>query len=159
LASAVQGLLGAPSVDVQGAEDVVEPLREQLPWSSNPVAARVPDPDHVTMLFDKLAMTRFAESVPVAVPRTWETPPLDVLPLVVKGRLGAGGQAVRIARSHEEVADAVVELEAAGHGRLFFRELAEGTLTNVGGVADRGRLLVAGAYRAVAPEHDRARPA
>lgn len=144
---ALSGLLGAPTVDVLGAEDVVESLRDSMSWSPHPVAARVPREDHVRLLFDKLEMTRFAARIPVPVPRSWSQAPDGVLPMVVKGRSGAGGKAVWIAQTSAEVFSAVRESAARAPRGVFFQELVDGVLTNVGGVADRGRIVTAGCYR------------
>lgn len=153
-ADAVRLVIGAPTVDVLGAEGDIETLRETVPWSEHPVAARVPDPAHVRLLFDKLAMTRFADTIPVPTPRTWEQAPGDVLPLVVKGLSGAGGQAVRIARTSRGVEAAVSELAPVVSRGLFYQELCEGVLTNVGGVADRGRIVTSCCYRAIPADDD-----
>ncbi len=153
-AAAVRRVIGVPTVDVLGPEDDIECLRESVTWSGHPVAARVPDPCHVRLLFDKLAMTRFADTIPVPTPRTWEKAPAGVLPLVVKGLSGAGGQAVRIARTARGVEAAVAELAPVVSRGLFYQELSEGVLTNVGGVADRGRIVVSCCYRAIPADDD-----
>jgi hypothetical protein len=72
--------------------------------------------------------------------------------VVVKGRSGAGGKAVWVAHTSAELSSALREGAHAPRG-LFFQELVEGVLTNVGGVADRGRIVAAGCYRAHAAAH------
>ena len=99
------------------------------------------------LLYDKLALTRFAEAHGVAVPRTWsrlEDAPDG--PLVVKGALGSGGSAVRVAQDRASAQAAWREL-AAGSDTVFVQEFAGGPVHSVGGVAREGRMVAASAYR------------
>ncbi len=148
-----RGLLEAPTADVQGDEVVVGTLRAAGVWPVADVAQRAPVA-MVPLLYDKYAMARFAETVPVATPRSWDEPPADRFPLVVKGRLGSGGQSVRVVRDQDELAAAVADLDRQGSSSLFFQEFSVGRLTVFGGVARAGRLLAGAAYRAEAATDD-----
>lgn len=97
------------------------------------------------LLRDKSAVSRFAAEHGVRVPREY---PLDTardvhagvaalgLPVVVKGAVGAGGGAVRVART---VADALAAYAAISPtGRCFLQEYIEGATYFVGGLFQDG---------------------
>jgi hypothetical protein len=105
------------------------------------------------LLFDKLAMTGYAERHGLAVPRTWAAEQgTDELPVVFKPRLGLGGRDVEVVRDPAE-RDRVVRLAQASPGRYLFQEFAPGELVHVGGVARWGTVVQAAAYRAVGSPH------
>jgi hypothetical protein len=92
-------------------------------------------------------MTVFAERLGLSVPETWSYDP-ELLPLVVKGRVGAGGRAVRLVYSEQERDAAVRELGTD----VFFQDVVNGDLINVSGVARQGEVCLLVAYRAIAAE-------
>lgn len=132
------------TADVQGPDDVLDRARRRADFPADPRARRVPVAADEDLLFDKLLMQWRAETLAVAVPQAWTVPP-DRAPLVVKGRVGFGGQTVRLAMTADEVSLAAAALPAP----VFFQEFRPGTVVNFGGVARDGRLLAGAAYQAL----------
>jgi hypothetical protein len=112
------------------------------------VPPRAADPAAEQLLFDKLAITRFAAARGIAVPRSWaaEDPAPVPPPFLVKPRLGSGGQGIEVLP--DEVAVARLR-RTAPPARLMCQERAPGELLHVGGVARDGVVLQAACYRAV----------
>jgi hypothetical protein len=132
------GLAGWEAVDVVAA-----------PLAGAPgLPPRTGDPATDELLYDKLAMTRFAAARGVPVPRSWpaEEPAPVPPPFLVKPRLGSGGQGIELLP--DEVAAGRLRLTAP-RGRLLCQEQAPGELVHVGGVARDGEVLQAACYRAV----------
>ena len=85
-------------VDVQAADRVGAALLADPRWRSRPRLHRVPDPDLELRLYDKLAQTEDAQAAGCPVPRTWSDPDeVETATVVIKQRLGSGGDAVVIA--------------------------------------------------------------
>jgi hypothetical protein len=143
----VQELLAEPTVDIVAGEETMADLREDPGLPVGGPLGRVPDLERQSLLYDKLALTEFARGLGVGVPGTWSTPPADVLPLLVKARLGAGGRDVRLVTEGSELAAAVADLDPGGEGRLLFQEMFTGAVLNASGVARDGRILVSALCR------------
>ena len=103
---------------------------------------------HESLLYDKLAMTRFAEQIGVPIPCTWnEQPevPRSEWPLVVKGALGNGGEAVAVVHDDAELAAAWSRLARNGDP-VFVQQFVPGPVVSVGGVSRAGDVLAAASY-------------
>lgn len=146
-------------VGVEATDHVAAALASSPAWRDHPALSRCASAAQA-LLFDKLAVTRHAQAQGLAVPPTWErreqVPP--VFPVVVKARLGSGGQGVRV------VADAAaLDLGFTQLGNrpdeVFAQAMVAGDVVQVGGVALRGELVQAAAYRSVSPGHDPHGPA
>lgn len=152
-------LLSPPTVDLQGAEDVVAVLRTRHDMNTTAALSRVSAVDLVPLLYDKLAMTRFAESLDIPVPQSRTELGVPSFPLVVKRAIGSGGQAVRLARSNQQLAEVLTELSSEPGNTVFFQDFEAGEIINFGGVAREGRLLAGCLYRAARASHDLLGPA
>lgn len=151
--------LAAPTVDVQGPDDLVDEWRSDGIWPGSAPARRVPDEARARLLHDKRAMDRFAEGLGITVPRRWDSPPRGEFPIVVKRVSGAGGQHVRVAADPAALIRAVGEIDPGGRGDVFYQEHVLGHCETFGGVADAGRILVGATYRTMASPRDPLGPA
>jgi hypothetical protein len=158
-AEVMGSLLAPPTVDVQGPEAAMAQWRRAADWPATAAAMRVPEPEAVPLLFDKHAMSSFAACHGVPVPSTWTEPPPGTFPLVVKGRLGAGGAAVEVVTDEDQLARAVAALDPSGEGTVFFEAFETGHVVTYGGVASRGRILAGAAFRTMPPPDDPLGPA
>lgn len=132
-------------VDVQAADRVGAALLTDPRWRDHPRLHRVPDPALEMRLYDKLAQTEDAAAADCPVPRTWTDPAeVDTETVVIKQRLGSGGDAVVIVPT-TEIGDWVTRWQGQGGG-LVFQEPVSGDVLNVGGFARDGELIVAAAY-------------
>ena len=105
-------------------------------------------------VYDKWIYTRLAAQAGVVVPDSREVP--EALPpgeWVLKGRVGSGGDRVRIVTSGPEAQAALREWDLTG-AEAFIQSKVGGDLWNVGGVAEQGEVLVAAAYRAFSAPDD-----
>lgn len=151
-------LLGPHVAAVEAADEVAAALQSAGVTDRGPQLRRIGPGQDEGLLYDKLAMTRFAERLGLVVPRTWDR--LEDAPdgpLVVKRRLGAGGQGVRSVASWAEAAAARQEL-APDPSEVFAQELFTGPVAHVAGVARAGEALQAAAYRSEAALGDRLGP-
>lgn len=148
----LQQLLTPPTVDVVAPEDVMCALVDEggVPDVIDP--PRVPVRADLPLLYDKRQMTRFAVGHGLGAPRTWEALP-EQLPVVVKGRIGAGGQNVRVVTTDAELRSAVAQLERVA-GPVFFQEFWPGPVVNAAGVSRDGTILVHAVYRVKPPADD-----
>lgn len=136
-------------VDVQAADRVGAALLADPRWREHPRLHRVPDPDREMRLFNKLSQTQDALAAGCPVPRTWSDPAeVDTERVVIKQRLGSGGDAVVIVPTAE--IPVWVRRWTGQGGGLVFQEPVAGEVLNVGGFARDGELVVAAAY---ATEH------
>lgn len=142
--------------DVQTADLIGSELVASEKWQESPRLHRV----HAaglrdTAIYDKLLYTRLAADVGVSVPDTWaeasEVP--AGRPLAVKTRLGSGGDGVRLVADAAEIPAALANLEVSPDSVMFQQQIP-GQVWNVGGVADRGEVMVAGAYRGIPAADD-----
>jgi len=100
-----------------------------------------------SVLYDKWALMQFAPSVGVSVPRSWrDADPSDAsYPLLVKPRLGFGGQGIRTVNDRAEHEQVVADLSLP-IGGFFAQEVMAGDRINLGGVAKAGRIVAVGCY-------------
>ena len=142
-------------LDVQTVDAIGAELTRMPEWAAQPRLRRVHAAaldDHVA--YDKWLYGQVAERAGVTIPRTFEIDDAPRgRPLVVKGRIGSGGDRVRIVGSASGIAD-VLSQWGLPKQRAMAQELVAGDLWNVGGVAYQGEVLVAAAYRAIASPHD-----
>ncbi len=143
--SGVRSVWQGSVVDVQAADRVGAALLEDPRWPQRPRLHRLPDATEEKRLYDKLAQTQDAEAADCPVPRTWTNPSeVDTDTVVIKQRLGSGGDAVVIVPT-TEIPVWVQRWQGQGGG-LVFQEAIVGELLNVGGFARGGDLIVATAY-------------
>lgn len=71
----------------------------------------------------------------------------------MKTRIGSGGDGVRLVADAAEIPAALATLEVSPEA-VMFQQLIPGQVWNVGGVADRGEVMVAGAYRGIPADDD-----
>lgn len=140
--------------DIQGTETTVSTIREAGLLSPGTLRGRAPDLERQECLYDKWLMNERARGLGLGVPESWSSPPPGLLPLVVKGRIGAGGQAVVIAHDQPQLEQAIAALTQDQGQPPFFQELMPGVVVNAAGVAQDGRLLVHALYEAQAPADD-----
>jgi len=152
----VRAALAPPTVDVQGPEAELRDLERHLPAQSRArdLLRRVPESVGQETLYDKWRMTRLALATGLHVPDSWDRAREDALPVVVKGRISAGGQDVEIVRTGEELAASLRRMGGRDNGGVFFQEVMTGPVLNAGGVAKDGRLLVHAVYEATPEPHD-----
>jgi hypothetical protein len=149
-------LRGFRLVDVLMAESAVarigldDPLLEALGRRSLAFAEHSP-----RRLLDKFEVNARLEAAGVRIPPQCAASALGSqeavrafgLPLVVKGRVGLGGCAVRVAHSLAEVEKALRELGEGEPDRCFFQSYVEGKQVGYIGVSDANRPLVDCGYR------------
>jgi biotin carboxylase len=142
--------------DVQSADIIGSELAASEKWRDSPRLHRVHAAGLTDLdVYDKLAYTRLAEAVGVSVPETWAALS-DVpggIPVVVKTRLGSGGTGVRLVADAAEIPAAVADLQVPPEA-VMYQQRIPGQVWNVGGVADRGEVVAAGAYRGIPADDD-----
>lgn len=143
-------------VDVQSVDRVGSALLATPQWQAIPRLRRVHAPGvQETDIYDKYVYSRIAEAAGVTIPETW-IDPSDLPPgtgLVVKVRVGSGGEGVSLVSGAHEVPAALRALGLAPSEVLVQRRVF-GQLWNVGGVAYRGSVLAAASYLVAAPDSD-----
>lgn len=137
------------ALDVQMVDAVGAVVTETPEWRAHPHLRRVTsdglaDPD----IYDKWTYTQVAARTGIPIPHSIRLP--ELLPSgdwVLKGRTGSGGDRVkRVATTSEAVS--TLEEWNLEPSRVFLQAPVSGELWNVGGVALRGEVLEAAAYRA-----------
>lgn len=145
----------ARATDVQMVDAIGAVLTGTQEWRAVPRLHRV----HAhgiaeTAVYDKWLYTGLAAATGVPVPDTRPVP--DQLPSgewVLKGRVGSGGDRVRLVSSTQQMRQALQDWRLPAD-QAFIQEKVGGDLWNVGGVAERGEVLVAAAYRAFSAPDD-----
>ena len=152
----VLDVLAPPTVDVQGPETQLGAMDELLPEDSpaKDLLRRVPDAIGQETLYDKWRMTQLAIQHGLQVPGSWTHAPPDTFPLVVKGRISAGGQDVEVVRNSQELDDALSRMQQRDNGGVFVQQVFDGPVLNAAGVAKNGVLLVHAVYEASPAPHD-----
>lgn len=143
------------SADVQMVDAIGAELTATAQWAEVPRLHRV----HASgiaeaAIYDKWIYTGLAERAGVTVPDSRELP--EQLPAgewVLKGRVGSGGDRVRLVSSTNEVEEALRTWGSTA-AQAFIQAKVGGDLWNVGGVAKDGEVLVAAAYRAFSAPDD-----
>jgi hypothetical protein len=92
-------------------------------------------------------MSWHAEGLGIAIPETWTERRASAWPVVVKARTGCSGQAVRIARTADELARSVTDLSGGGADGLFLQRYCGVETVQVAGAARDGEIVQAGCYR------------
>lgn len=147
-------LLSPPTVDVHAPEHISSQLVTTPEWAAQPELAKIRPSLPNEMIYDKLAVTRLAESVGVSVPETWTEPTTDTFPVVVKGREGFGGRQVRVAHDAAELTEAWEELTAGDPTRAFLQRFHPGGVTSSGGVSREGRIISFSSWRVFPADSD-----
>lgn len=152
--SALEPML-SDCLDIQMVDAIGAMLTRLPQWEAHPRLRRV----HAQGLtdvaaYDKWIYSHIARRSGVTIPETFsiaEAPTNG--PLVLKGRIGSGGDRVRIVRNSSEIAK-VLRSWGISENEAFVQRVVHGPLWNVGGVALAGEVLVAAAYRAIAAPSD-----
>jgi predicted ATP-grasp superfamily ATP-dependent carboligase len=139
------------STALEATEQVASALKEAHRASGPPKVG--PDVDEA-ILYDKLEMTRLAESLGLSVPETWDSPlRVSGHGFAVKGSMGNGGNAVRLVPRANEVHGVWAEMRRE-HRTLFVQRLVPGPVISVGGVARQGQIVAASVYQSRPAVHD-----
>ncbi|MCA0331913.1 MAG: hypothetical protein LCI03_18725 [Actinobacteria bacterium] len=141
----LEALLPPGTVDIQTQEDILALLIRAGARGVADVRGRVRDGVDPQVLVDKWVQAEVARGAGVPIPRTWEGPDSDEIPVVVKARLGFGGNGVRIVRAAADLPAAYAAVDAADLGRPFVQQLLHPAV-HTGGVALAGETLVCTAY-------------
>ena len=97
------------------------------------------------MLVDKWVQGEWAERAGVPTPRAWQEPVAEQYPVVVKTRVGFGGNGVRVVHDHDALAEAWADLTGPDGQPPFLQERLTPSL-HTGGVALDGEALINVAY-------------
>jgi hypothetical protein len=130
--------------DVQMQEDLVASAMA-APGSGADISWRVRRGVDPQVLVDKWVQDQWAHKAGVPTPRVWEGPTVESFPVVVKSRVGFGGNGVRIVHDQGELARAWAELRSPDGVTPFLQERLEPSV-HTGGVALDGEVLVCVAY-------------
>ncbi len=139
-------ILAPPTVDVHAIEPVMAQLSQTPEWQANPDLNKLAHGIGLASVLDKWEVAQLAKSFGVAVPDSWPEFPRETFPVVVKGRLGAGGVWVRVAHDEEALRTAVAELSVDGARLYFERYHHSATGLGTAGVSRHGEVLVCGAF-------------
>ena len=143
------------SADVQMVDAIGAVLTGTGQWDASRRLHRVHVPGIAeTAIYDKWIYTGLAERAGVTVPNSREL--TDALPAgqwALKGRVGSGGDRVRLVSSNQEVQQALRDWDTSA-SQSFIQSKVGGDLWNVGGVAHEGEVLVAAAYWAFSAPDD-----
>lgn len=132
------------TVDAVGAELALHPAWQSMAHLRRAHVPGVTDAD----LYDKWVYSQIAERAGVPVPRSRLLNEHDHIDnrWVLKGRVGSGGDRVAMIQSENDLSAALARW-SVGRDQVFLQEPVVGAAWNVGGVADRGRLLAANSYQ------------
>lgn len=139
-------LLAYPTVDVHAIEPVMAQLSQTSEWQANPGLNKLGHGIGLASVLDKWEVAQLAKSFGVAVPDSSLESPTDMFPVVVKGRLGAGGVWVRVVDSEQALHTAVAELSADGTELFFESYHPNATGLGTAGVSRMGEVLLCGAF-------------
>lgn len=140
--------LGEGARALEAADRVAADLTALMPQASGGRPLwKTRDGLHEDLLYDKLAMTQFAQSLGVMVPATFaRVDPADVAyPLMLKPKLGSGGQGIRMAIESGSHAQMVADMGVDGSA-YFSQSFVDGERINFGGVANGGEITAGGCY-------------
>jgi hypothetical protein len=139
-------VLSAPTVDVHATEPVIAGLCTTEEWQANPALHPLHGHISLTDVLDKWTVARLAVTADVAVPATSLELTTDRYPVVVKGRLGAGGMFVRIVDDEDALSAAVADFRADGVEPYLERYHPHVNGLGTAGVSRDGTVLVCGAF-------------
>lgn len=139
-------LLAAPTVDVHATEPVLAALSRTPEWHANPALVALRPGLTLDQVADKWEVAQIARDAGVRVPEASRELRSDRFPAVVKGRLGAGGQFVRIVEDQQSLEQAATEFRADGVEPYVERFHPHGNGLGTAGVARDGELLCVGSF-------------
>ncbi|MGD9955363.1 MAG: hypothetical protein AB7O74_17295 [Candidatus Nanopelagicales bacterium] len=147
-------LLAPPTVDVHATEPVLAALSTTPEWAANPHLAKVRPGLRLAEAMDKWDVGHLARSAGVRVPDATLDLHAASFPVVVKGRLGAGGMFVRIVEDEASLEAAVASFRAEGVEPFLETYHAHGNGLGTAGVSRDGRLITCGSFeRLTSPDH------
>lgn len=146
-------LLAAPTVDVHATEPVLAALSATPEWAANPRLAKVRPGLALAAAMDKWDVAQLAIAAGVDVPAATLDLQATAFPVVVKGRLGAGGMFVRIVPDQAALDAAAADFRREGVEPFLETFHPHGNGLGTAGVARDGELLVCGSFeRLTAPD-------
>lgn len=148
----VLDVMGDDTVDVQAQDDLAYALLAS-DQTGHPAMDRTRRRDVTRLMYDKAATQELAESVGVSAPKLYDLDEIEY-PVVVKARVGFGGNRVRTAHDPTELDQIRAELSRMGVRERLLQECHRGGQINIGAVALNGEVLTAVAYQMRPPEGD-----
>ncbi len=139
-------MLSSPTVDLHAIEPVLSDLSGTAEWRENPSLTKLGPGIDLGDVLDKWEVARLARAAGVAVPEASTELTTGRFPVVVKGRLGAGGVWVRVVHDEAELQAAVSDLGGEAAGLYLERYHHNETGLGTAGVARDGEVLVCGAF-------------
>ncbi len=135
--------------DVQMTERVAERVLASPQWRALPELSKTDPAVDEDILIDKALTMSWAQQHGIPVPETYAAVGMSDLagcyPVVVKHPVGYGGKWVAVCSDAEQVAATLREWDST-FDEVIFQEFIDGPMVNVGGVAEKGRILTAAAY-------------
>lgn len=128
------------AADVQMQEDLIG-FGMADPGGPADISRRVREGVDARVLVDKWVQGEWAERAGVPTPRTWLEPVTEQFPVVVKTRVGFGGNGVRVVHDDAELAQAWTDLTSPEGESPFLQECLT-TSVHTGGVAKDGETLI-----------------
>lgn len=139
-------LLSAPTVDVHATEPVLAALSGTPEWAANPHLQKVRPGLSLPAVMDKWDVAALAAAAGVDVPEASLDLHTEHFPVVVKGRLGAGGMYVRVVDDEQALRRAVEDFDRDGVAPYLETYHPHGNGLGTAGVARDGELLVCGSF-------------
>lgn len=142
----------ADTLDVQARDDLGHQLLSSPLMHCSPLrhARALARPEQI---YDKWAMTTLARRIGVPTPPSWQVaagPPPAGTTVLLKSRVGFGGQGLEVIRDSREWFMAVDRARRIG-AEPFAQEFVGKRTLNVAGVAQGGQILVAASYETSPP--------
>ncbi len=142
----LDSVLPEGTVDIQAPDHIAMQVLRSGDPAGRFLRRVAPDVDPY-LLFDKWRAKNLCNELGVPTPRGWESPDCDSFPIVVKSRIGSGGDGVRIAHDQEQLNEYWAELTDSDGRSPFLEEFHATADLHFGGVAKDGELLVGTAFR------------
>lgn len=139
-------MLSAPTVDLHAIEPVLADLATTPEWQANHALRKLRPGVELGAVLDKWEVGQLAVAAGVRIPAASTELTTDRFPVVVKGRLGAGGIWVRVVHDADELRGAVADLGGSAAGLYLERYHHNETGLGTAGVARDGEVLVCGAF-------------
>lgn len=130
--------------DVQMQEDLIASAMA-VPGGGADISRRVRPGVDPQVLVDKWVQDQWARQAGVPTPQVWAGPSAESFPVVVKIRVGFGGNGVRIVHDQEALVGAWAEFTSPDGVTPFLQECLQPSV-HTGGVALEGEVLVCVAY-------------
>lgn len=154
-----RAVLSAPTVDVHAPEPTLAALSLTPEWQANPALAKLRPGLTLAEVADKWDVARLAEAAGVRVPEASLDLRDAALPAVVKGRMGAGGQFVRIVADEPALQAAAADFRGQGVEPFVERFHPHRNGLGTAGVARDGVLLSLGSFERLTSPDEPLRPA